>query len=322
MSKIESITPEQEAQFPHYVKKWIGIGSATHRVTAELAKPIVDDFRELIKMTRDVPLVLADNPIEAWVLCCLHEAGVPLEELHAEMVTVFNGNPKKYEIPQASAPFQNTPFLASSFAFYETMFEVVGVKLPEDLEAKYKVWAATTALWGIYPLDNLTVVSQHPTTVKLNENNVLHCDGGPALEFAGLGDFKIFCLNGVAVPEYLAVTPGHQLDLKQYHSEKNADVKAEFIRKAGIERFLELGKKLDSYDKYDQEENTWWWKSEYELWDMSSLFPNLEAAPYLKMLNQTTGGWHMEGVSPKCTTLKQAIKERFGGRDMRIVNVA
>jgi hypothetical protein len=124
------------------------------------------------------------------------------------------------------------------------------------------------------------------------------------------------------VPEYLAVTPGHQLDLELYNKEQNADVKAEFVRKVGIERFLEMGKKLDTYANYDQEENPWWYNSEYELWDMQSLFPTLETAPFLKMVNQTTRIFHMEGVPPTCRDLPSAIKSRFGGRDMRIVNVA
>jgi hypothetical protein len=40
------------------------------------------------------------------------------------------------------------------------------------------------------------------------------------------------------------------------------------------------------------------------------------------MLNQTTGIWHVEAVSPQCRTLKDAIKERFGGREMKIVAIA
>jgi galactitol-specific phosphotransferase system IIC component len=55
---------------------------------------------------------------------------------------------------------------------------------------------------------------------------------------------------------------------------------------------------------------------------MSKLFTSLEYAPYLKMLNPTTKVWHMEGVSPECKTVKDAIKERFGGRDMKIIAAA
>jgi hypothetical protein len=63
-------------------------------------------------------------------------------------------------------------------------------------------------------------------------------------------------------------------------------------------------------------------KSQYEVWDLKALFPGLEYQPFVKMLNQTTGIWHMEAVSPNCRNLKDALKERFGGRDMEIINIA
>lgn len=320
MSKIDKLTPEQEALMPSYVDKWIKIGTDTVQTAEDTAKEIVKDFRELIKMDSNVPTIFAENPIEAWVLCCLHEQNVALDKLQETMRSVFAGN-RDYTIPKASLPF-NDISLCSTFSFYDYMINVVGVKLEEELQKKYEVWERTSKVWGIYPLETLTVVCKKPLEVHLNENRVLHRDGGPALVFGGEGDFRIFALNGVSVPEYLAVTPGHELDLDLYNQEQNADVKAEFVRKAGIERFLQMGKKLDSFENYDQEENPWWWKSEYELWDMQSLFPSSKTAPFLRMANQTTGIWHLEGVPPECQTLPDAIKSRFGGRDMKIVNVA
>ena len=318
---IDKLTPEQEAQFPTYVDKWVKIGTTTKQTSLKETKKIVRDFRELIELNPDVPLLVLNNPIECWVACCLHEHGVPFDDIQIEMEGVFDGNPKKWVIPKAVLPF-NEISLVSTFGFYDYMQNVVGVEFEPDLKRKYQVWESTSKLWAIYPLDNLTVVCRHPKEVHLNENKVLHRDGGPALVFDGLGDFKCYALNGVSVPEYLAITPSHQLDLNEYKKEKNADVKAEFIRKAGIERFVEMGTLLDTYTNYDQEENTWWWKSEYELYDMKALFPNLESAPFLKMKNFTTQVWHMEGVSPNCRTIEAATKERFGGRSMRIVNAA
>lgn len=321
MKKIESLTDEQKAKFPEYVKKWIEIGTSTDRLNHDETKSIVNAFRKLISK-EEAPLVIAENPIEAWVICCLHEQNVALDDLKSEMKLVFQGNPKKYEIPTAHLPYQTGSFFASVFSFYDYILEELKIDIDQELYNKYKTWEETCKLGCIYPLDNLTVVCQKPKTIKLNENNVLHCDGGPALEYDGEGDFKIYALNGVSVPEYLAMTPSHKLDLELYNKEKNADVKAEFIRKAGIERFLEMGKLVDTYKNYDQEDHTWWWNSEYELWDMKKLFPSLQSAPFLKMKNPTTHIWHMEGVSPKCKTVEEALKERFGGRDMKIVNAA
>lgn len=329
---IKELTEEQKDKIPAYVKKWIDVGVSTERLNYDNTYDIVKGFREVIALDADVPLVIAENPIEAWVMCCLYKQDVKIDDLQKEMESVFSGNPKKYEIPIASIPHQTGSFDASVFSFYDYFLSEFGnydekeiernFGITSDILNKYKKWQKTCEIGCIYPLDGVTIVCQKPLHIHLNENNVLHKDGAPALAYSGLGDFKIYTLNGVDVPEWLAMTPAQELDIAQYNDIENADVKAEFVRKVGIERFIEKGKVIDTYENYDQEENPWWWKSEYELIDMNFIFESFSYAPYLKMTNQTTGVYHVEGVSPNCQTLEDAIKERFGGRNMKIINVA
>jgi len=320
--KITELTPEQQAKMPEYVDKWIGIGTNTDRLDPEKTRKTIDGYRKLIGMEVDVPLLVVKNPIEGWVASTLAVQGVAYSDILTEMSAVFNGNPKKRKIPKATLPWQSGSFFASSFSFYDYMFEVVGVELTSELWARYKTWEATAQLGCIYPLESMTIVSEKPLEIHLNEARVLHRDGGPALVYDGLGDFKIYSLNGVDVPQWLAETDAENLDLQSYHSISNADVRAEFVRKVGIERFCDIGKVVDSYTSYDKTSHDWWHKSEYELYDMSGLFDGLAYAPYLKMTNQTTGIFHMEGVSPACRTVGQALKERFGGRDFVISAIA
>jgi hypothetical protein len=318
-TKITSLTKEQEAEMPNYVTKWVNIATSTKNVEDSVASEIVADFRKLIGR-KEAPLLVVDNPIEAWIVCCLHHQGVTFDNLVTEMKKVFGGC-RDYIIPQASLPF-NDIGLCGTFSFYDYVINVLKVEFEPELLEKYKTWEKTSNLWAIYPMEEISVVCRKPVQVHLNENRVLHCDGGPALQFAGEGQFEVYCLNGVVVPEWLAVTPAENLNLEDYNKITNADVKAEFVRKVGIEMFLTQGVKMDTYSNYSQEDHVWWWKSEYELWDMSAIFPGLESAPFLKMLNPTTKIWHMEGVSPSCKTLGAALKERFGGRDMKIIQAA
>jgi len=321
---ITKLTDEQVALFPTYVKKWIDIGMNTDRLDYDATSDIVGDFRELIEMERDVPLLLCKNPIEAWVICELvTNNNVDIKDVFVEMATVFDGNPKKYVIGQASLPYQAGSFFGSVFSFYDYFYHETEVEIKPELLEKYKAWENTSKIGCIYPLENMTVVCEKPTEINMSEAGLLHKDGSAALVYDGLGDFKIFYLNGILVPEYLATTDSQKLSIDDYNQETNADVKAEFIRKVGIERFLDRGKKVDSFENYpDTEEYEWWHKSQYELWDMSFMFPTLDYAPYIKMLNLTTKIWHVEGVSPESRKLDQALKERFSGRDMKIVNIA
>jgi hypothetical protein len=320
--KITELTPEQQAKMPEYVDKWIKIGTNTDRLDPARTRKTIDGFRKLINMAVDVPLLIVKNPIEGWVASSLALQGVEYEDINDEMKLVFNGNIKNRNIPKATMPWQTGSFFAASFSFYDYMLEVVGVEFTAELWAKYKTWEATCELGCIYPLVNMTIVSEKPLEIHLNETNVLHCDGRPALVYDGLGDFVIHSLNGVRVPQWLAETDAEALQLDQYHSIDNADVRAEFVRKVGIERFLDSGTLIDCYSNYDVNTHDWWHKSSYELYDMSSMFEGLDYAPYLKMTNQTTGIYHMEGVSPKCRTVGDALKERFGGRDFVISAIA
>jgi len=321
--KIDKLTPEQEAKMPEYVAKWIAIGTNTDRLDPVRTRKTIDQYRALINRPVDVPLIILDNPLEAWAAChLLTNFGVKFEDLNAELDLLFNGNPKKHDIPPAQLPWQSGSFFAATFSFYDFMFEEVGVEIDAELYAKYKTWEATAQLGCIYPMPEYTIVSEKPTEIHLNAENRLHRDGGPALTYAGRGNLKVYALNGVRVPEYIAVTPEEKLDLDYYKTITNADVKAEFVRKAGIERFKSLGKLLDTYENYKGEEYAWWHKSQYELWDMEAIFDGLNCAPYLMMTNLTTGIYHFEGVSPDCQDLKSAIKQRLGGRDMIISAIA
>jgi len=321
--KIDKLTPEQEAKMPEYVAKWIAIGTNTDRLDPVRTKKTIDQYRALINRPVDVPLIILNNPLEAWAAChLLTNFGVKFEDLNAELDELFNGNPKKHDIPPAQLPWQSGSFFAATFSFYDFMFEEVGVEIDAELYAKYKTWEATAQLGCIYPMPEYTIVSEKPTEIHLNAENRLHRDGGAALIYAGRGNLKVYALNGVRVPEYIAVTPEEKLDLDYYKTITNADVKAEFVRKAGIERFKELGTLLDTYENYKGEEYAWWHKSQYELWDMEAIFDGLSCAPYLSMVNQTTGIFHFEGVSPDCLDLKAAIRQRLGGRDMIISAIA
>jgi hypothetical protein len=201
---------------------------------------------------------------------------------------------------------------AGYFSFYDFMFNELGIKNP--VKDKYNAYLETTKSGVIYPCDEFCVISNKPTKI-LMKNGRLHCDGGTAWEYSD--GLKGWALNGIAVPQYLAETPEGKLDLEFFKKETNADVKAEFVRKYGVERMLSYGKKVDSHEKYNDE---WWSRSEYELWDMKDLF-GLPYVPYLKMRNLTTGVWHVEAVEPSCMTIPDAIKYRFGGKDLKITNI-
>jgi hypothetical protein len=299
MKEIKELTPEQESKIPEYVEKWQKIGHCTDKFTQERAESIIHQLQTKVLGQEPTPVIVCENPREAYNLACAY---LEAEGKEVSLDEKFNDR------PGFVTPYLDGSYSASIFSFYDFFINETDVEIPQDLLVKYLVWQSTAELGFIYPLDNVCVVSQKPKTIKTNEQG-FHCDGGPALEF--YGDVPpLYSLNGVTVDEYLACTPAGQLSLEYYKTIQNADVKMEFVRKFGVERMLELGKPIDTFKNYNEE---WWTKSQYELVDMAIIYPNIPYAPHLKMLNQTTGVWHVEAVSPQCHTIEDALKERFGG---------
>lgn len=163
-----------------------------------------------------------------------------------------------------------------------------------------------------YTYENMVFVCEKPCEIHLNDKGRLHKDGDMALKYSdGHG---LYVLNGVQVPKYLVITPTGGLDVSFFQKEKNADIKAQFIRKYGIDRMVHLGKSIDSYKNYSNGE--WWNKSEYELIDMANIFESIDYAPHIKMINQTVKGlYHLEAVSPECKNLEQAMNFREKTRE-------
>ncbi|HEY8396051.1 MAG TPA: hypothetical protein VIK96_04660 [Bacilli bacterium] len=176
---------------------------------------------------------------------------------------------------------------------------------------------AVDEVTGAYlPFDTHCFIIERPISIHFDENFRLHNENGPAFEY--IDGYKKYYVNGIEMPEYLIETPAEKLDIDFFLEERRADVRTYFVKKKGVESMLEMGKLIDTHENYKGGKYKLWHASEYKLYDMEKLFPHLEYVPYVYMKNQTTGVFHLEAVSPKCQNLEEALKERFGGRNLII----
>jgi hypothetical protein len=150
----------------------------------------------------------------------------------------------------------------------------------------------------IYPLEHVCIVGNQPSNLARNANG-LHCDGGAAIEY--LDGWKMWSLNGVTVPQWLAETPYRDIDCAEFAKLDNVEVRREFVRKVGVERVVQqIGATV--LDKC----------GDYELLEVD-LKGDTGKWPYLKMRNPSIGVWHLECVSKECKTVQQAINFRASG---------
>lgn len=295
MTKIKSLTPEQERDLNVFYQDMLKIGRSIEPIDHAKAESIV------------VALYAAagyDKPEFIW-----------FDSIKA----IVDFKKKNGDKTGTNGHFAGQQWIGWK-AFY--MFcNKIGVKYKDEDQKLLELWFEESKnLHWWFPYKNYVLMSERPIRLTVNERGQLHNETEMAIEYKD--GWGLYYLNGVCVPKELVTTDAEHLNINFFTKEKNADVKAEFVRKYGVERMLHLGKKVDTYENYDASKHPYWHESQYELWDMKVLFEGLDYQPYVKMLNQTTGIWHVEAVSPECRTLKAAIKERFGNREMKIVGIA
>lgn len=200
--------------------------------------------------------------------------------------------------------------------------QISGLKPKNEMEQKFlNWWEQSLNVLGTYysRRANTFYVIKKPDELKIDlaEKEV----------YFRYDDEEFYYKNKVSLPVWLYKTPVTDLKIDDFLFLQNADAKAVFIRKIGLERLVEFGIVVDSYENYP--DNEMWAKSEYKIIDMHKVIPpkrfvdrfgNLQGkpklfkyAPYLYMKNQTTGTYHLEGLHPRCKTLYDAIKMRYNG---------
>lgn len=171
--------------------------------------------------------------------------------------------------------------------------------------------------------DNTCYVMKKPDELKINVDR--------REMYFRYGQEEFYYKNKVKLPSWLYKTKAEDLKIEDFLLLQNADAKAVFIGKFGIDRLVEFGTVVDSYENYP--DNEMWTKSEYKIIDMHKVIPPQEIfdylgyyigkakpykyAPFLYMKNQTTGVYHLEGLHPSCKTLYDALKMRYNGLNIR-----
>ena len=289
MKQINSLTKEQISKFPEYVEKWVKIGLSTDPVEKDLITP--NFIREKILGYKPAPIVYMDNPLSTWlaVLLFYQVWSQVWSQVRSQV-----GNQVRSQVKDFVYPYIDGHFFVGYFAFYDFMNKELGI----EFSPLFGLYMKTTQ-WGFfYPLENITIICDHPREIYM-KNGILHAEDRPAILYAGEPKFEVYVLNGVRVSKEIVLTPSDKLDSHILLKEQNTEVRREIVRKIGIEKILfELkAKVLD--DKGSEG---------YCLYNLD--LGDERVRPYLRMFNPSEKVWHLEGVSPEITTVEQALEFR------------
>lgn len=238
--KIETITNEQVAKFPDYIRKWISIGVDTTPLNMDRLKVAVKYLYEcagLVPPSED-NIIIVDSPLHGVI------------KVNADLYK--HAHPKATRAEVIAHLQKNCEFVVGGFgqhdaswcAFYDFFRTECGLT-QETEKLKGLDLMAKEACW-YWPYEDRIYVSRKPTFVHLNDANVLHCDTGPCIGFAdGFmatlrgGDCKpLYKVNDVEVPEFVIMRP-ETITLNHIESEENAEVRRIMIEKYGVTRYLE-----------------------------------------------------------------------------------
>jgi hypothetical protein len=189
-------------------------------------------------------------------------------------------------------PYVDGEFTSNVFGFYDYFLSELKVKIDDGLMNKYICWQNTSQLGLVYPFDDICILSQKPTEIRMLDGK-LHSANSPSVLYSD--GFSVHSLWGVRVPEkYFKASP----TAKEIMAEKNAEIRMVLIKRAGLQNMLS---ELDtiSIDK----------KDDYELLGIKLTDRHCE---FLKMVNPSTGEIHVEGVPPETKTVTQALAWRAG----------
>lgn len=157
------------------------------------------------------------------------------------------------------------------------------------------LWLIAKSCGWWLPFSNIAILTKRPIKLHLNEEGQLHYNGGMAIEYAD--GFGLFRLNGVNVPEWLAVNKPESIDPLEFTKIDNVEVRREFVRKIGMERIIY---KLQP-EILDKQGN-------YELFNID--LRDGRKRLYLKMLNPSINTWHVEGIEGNVLTIQEALNFR------------
>lgn len=183
-------------------------------------------------------------------------------------------------------------------SYYDFLRELKLLNIP-DFD-RYREFILHSGIFlSIYEAST-AIVCPHPRYGRFNEKLDLHCDHGPAVSWED--NYRLYFLNGRITSEVFFM-PASDIEPEMLLKEENAEARKEIIKKIGIKRVIRsLG--AVSLDKWGN----------YELLVLN--IPSMDIRPvYLKMLNPSTGDWHVEGVPPTIRTCKGALAWRDGEKE-------
>lgn len=201
--QIESLTPEQEARMPDYVRKWIGIGLDTSEVQLDEIISAVKQIYAQVDQKQPEFFMLADGPTEAMRFIS-HADKVDLtfdqmRELTALELTAEVRKQIDATVPAGQYTYQVPEFYGQHDAGFLSFYDFFAEELNIGKQELAALKTLTINSGWVWMYENLVIFSRKPIHVSVDNTGRLHNEKRAAIEY--LDGTKVYSFNGVRIPE-------------------------------------------------------------------------------------------------------------------------
>ena len=214
---IDSLTPEQTAKFGQYVKYWTEVGLCTKPADRPRAEAAIKWMYKAANLA---------EPKIVW-------SGSP-KAMYQEKGRQFKSDLKK-EIDSDMSSTVYGQHEAYWLAFYRFFRDEVG--LVKETEPLLGLWELSESCGWILPFEGICFAAERPCTLKLDENNRLHCETGPACAFPD--GYAIYAWHGQAIPKEW-IEEKHKLTPKIALNQTNGNLRAAAIQIIGWPKMIDM----------------------------------------------------------------------------------
>ena len=305
---ITKLSKQQELEIPKFIDKWIKVAVTpmNHNKSIEYTKKLY----KLMKQEEPI-IIIGLSPMNTALLCSLFFTLVKdregFSQLRSQLYSQLDSQLSSQLGSQLSSQLYSQLedinqnwclglWWLTWCAWYDYS-KFIGVEFNEDNYDLFMNYNSEVTF--IIPYKGIAFISEKPTEIHWKDKR-LHNEKGLAVKYPD--NYGLYCLNGVGVTKEIVEISAEELDANLVTKEKNAEVRREIVRKIGVERVCQKlnAKVLDKQDAY-------------ELLNLD-LGEN-RIRPYLKMINPSIGTFHIEGVSPDCKTVEEALSWRNGTKE-------